>query len=335
MDSAQSGMPPEDMLCHTRALWIVAPGRAELRAEPLRDPGAGEVLVRTLFSGISRGTESLVFRGGVPASQHRAMRAPFQQGAFPAPVKYGYINVGCVERGPPSLQGRTVFCLFPHQERYVVPAAAVTPLPDDLPPGRAVLAANMETAVNGLWDAGARVGDRIAVGGAGVVGCLAAWLAARIIGTEVELIDIDPGRRAVADALGVRFRLPGEAAGEADLVIHASGTSSGLATALALAGFEATVLELSWYGDQTVAAPLGEAFHSRRLCLRSSQVGTVAVAQRARWDFRRRLGLALWLLRDTSLEALIDGTSRFSELPEVMARLADPSSGALCHRIAY
>src|SRR6185437_5324565 len=243
-------------------------------------------------------SEALVFAGRVPESQVTVMRCPFQEGEFPAPVKYGYASVGIIEAGAASLLGRRVFCLYPHQDRYVVPESAVLPVPDSVPDARAVLAANMETALNGLWDAAPRLGDRIAVVGAGVVGCCVAALAARVPGTQVELIDIDPARAALAASLGCRFARPEAATPEADLVIHCSGSAAGLATALRLAGFEATVLELSWYGAGDVAAPLGEAFHSRRLSLRSSQVGAVATAQRARWSHRRRLALALDLLAD-------------------------------------
>ncbi len=318
-----------------RAFWVVAPGRGELRDEKLPARGAGDVLVRALASGISRGTESLVFTGRVPESQYRAMRCPFQAGDFPAPVKYGYASVGIVEAGPAALLGHRVFTLHPHQDRYVVPADAVVPLPDEVPERRAVLAANMETAVNALWDGAPRVGDRIAVVGAGTVGCLAAALAARIPGTAVELIDIDPSRAALAAALGCRFAHPEDASGEADLVVHASGNAAGLATALSLAGFEATVLELSWYGSAAVPAPLGEAFHSQRLTLRASQVGSVATARRARWSHRRRLTLALDLLRDPMFDHLLTGECAFAELPVTMAMLATNPAGTLCQVVRY
>jgi threonine dehydrogenase-like Zn-dependent dehydrogenase len=293
------------------------------------------VLVRTLHSGISRGTESLVFRGEVPESEYERMRAPFQEGDFPAPLKYGYASVGVVEQGPQAFLGRTVFCLYPHQTHYVVPAEAVHPLPEGLPPARAVLAANMETAVNALWDAAPRIGDRIAVVGAGVVGLLAAWLAGRMPGCEVEVIDTNPGRLAVAERLGLSFASPQAARSDADLVIHASGNADGLATALRLAAFEATVLEMSWYGRQAVTLPLGEAFHSRRLTLRSSQVGHVSQSQRARWSHGRRLALALALLRDPALDVLLTDAAPFAELPAVLARLAAGAPQVLCHRIDY
>jgi threonine dehydrogenase-like Zn-dependent dehydrogenase len=318
-----------------RAFWTVAPGRGELRDEPLAEPGPDEVRVRTRRSGISRGTESLVFRGGVPASQRAAMRCPFQQGELPGPVKYGYASVGIVEAGLPALVGRRVFCLFPHQDRYVVPADAVVPLPDAVSDARGVLAANMETAVNGLWDAAPRAGDRIAVVGAGVIGSLVAALAARIPGTRVELVDPDERRAPLAARLGCTYATPARALLDADLVVHASGHPAGLATALGLAGFEATVLELSWYGDRVVSVPLGEAFHSKRLQLRSSQVGAVATAQRARWSHRRRMMLALELLADPTFDALLSGETPFDALPATLARLADAPDGTLCELVAY
>jgi 2-desacetyl-2-hydroxyethyl bacteriochlorophyllide A dehydrogenase len=320
---------------HARAFWIAAPGHGEIRTEALPAPRDGEVLVRTLYSGISRGTEALVFHGLVPGTEYERMRAPFQVGSFPAPVKYGYSSVGEVEHGPPHLLGQRVFVLFPHQTRYVVPGGAVHLLPPDVPPARAVLAANMETAVNGLWDATPRVGDRVTIIGAGTVGCLVAWLATKIVACDVELVDINPQRATTAKRLGVRFAPPHEARENADVVVHASGAASGLATALRLAAFEATVIEMSWYGSQPVMAPLGEAFHARRLTLRSSQVGHVATSQRARWDTFRRMQLALSLLRDPVLDTLITGESDFETLPELMVELASAAGDTLCHRIRY
>jgi threonine dehydrogenase-like Zn-dependent dehydrogenase len=318
-----------------RAFWITGPRQGEIRGEPLARCNPGEVRVRALYSALSRGTETLVWRGEVPPAEYARMRAPFQCGDFPAPVKYGYIGVGEVEDGPAGLRGRTVFCLHPHQTRYVVPATAVSPLPDGVPPQRAVLAANLETAINGLWDAAPRLGDRIAVIGAGALGCLVAWLAGRLPGCEVELVDVNPHRARVAAALGVGFAAPAAARREADLVVHASGSPEGAALALEFAAFEATVLELSWFGARKVPLPLGEGFHAKRLTLKSSQVGTVAAAQRARWSRERRLALALRLLADPTPETLITGEDRFDDLPRVVARLDESPGEAICHRIAY
>ena len=318
-----------------QAFWVAEPGRGEIRTETLPAVSGGDVLVRALYSGISRGTEALVFGGRVPPSEWGRMRAPFLVGEFPAPVKYGYSATGLVEDGPAELVGRHVFVLHPHQTRFVVPATAVHVLPDEVPPSRAVLAANLETALNGIWDARPHVGDRISVIGAGTVGMLTAWLASRLPECVVELVDTIPQRAGVAAALGVPFATPETAAGDADVVIHASGSPAGLELALNLAALEASIVELSWYGDHVVTLPLGGAFHSKRLTLTSSQVGRIAPAQRARWDHRRRMRLALSMLREPLLDAVITGESPFDLLPEVMAGLAQKSGEVLCHRIRY
>ena len=323
------------MLDDAHAFWLRAPGHGEIRPVALPEPGNGDVLVRTLRSGISRGTETLVYRGGVPPSQYAAMRAPFQEGDFPGPVKYGYLSVGAVEHGPPELRGRKVFCLYPHQTAYVVPAGAVTVVPDDVPPARAVLAGTVETAVNALWDTAPLVGDRVAVVGAGMVGCCVARLLARFPAVEVTLVDVDPARAAVAAALGAGFARPEEAPGGCDLVVHTSATSEGLQCSLDLLAPEGTVLELSWYGDAEVRLSLGGAFHAGRLQLRASQVGTVSPARSVRRRTADRLALALDLLRDPAFDLLVTGESSFDELPGVMARLADGSLPALCHTITY
>jgi Zn-dependent alcohol dehydrogenase len=323
------------MTDEARAFWVVGPGRGEIRRESLARPSDDEVLVHALVSGVSRGTEALVFGGHVPQSEWTRMRAPFQAGEFPSPVKYGYASVGRIESGPSDVRGRSVFVLYPHQTRYIVPLSAVHLVPADVPSSRAVLAANLETALNGVWDGRPHVGDRIVVIGAGTVGCLAAWLASHVLGCEVELVDINPRRARVAQALGVRFCLPDEAAHAADLVVHASGTAEGLQLALTVAAFEATVVEMSWYGDRIVPLPLGGAFHSKRLTIRSSQVGSVAPAQRGRWDARRRMQLALRLLSDARLDVLITGESEFDDLPALMSSLTNAPGDTLCHRIRY
>jgi NADPH:quinone reductase-like Zn-dependent oxidoreductase len=318
-----------------RAFWLREPRAGEIRTVRLPEPGPDDFVVRALHSGISRGTETLVFRGEVPESQREVMRAPFQDGDLPGPVKYGYLSVGVVEQGPPGLLGRTVFCLHPHQTAYVVPADAVVPVPDGVPARRAVLAGTVETAVNALWDAPPLLGDRTTVVGAGMVGCCVARLLAGFPCVDVELVDVDRGRAEVAAALGARFASPEDASGDRDLVVHTSATAAGLQLSLGLLRAEGTVLDLSWYGDREVTLRLGDVFHSRRLGLRASQVGTVAPARSGSRTPRHRLALALDVLRDPAFDAVLTGSSPFDDLPVVMALLAGGRLPALCHTIDY
>jgi NADPH:quinone reductase-like Zn-dependent oxidoreductase len=317
------------------ALWYCGAGKAEIRREVLGTPGAGEVRVRSLYSAISRGTESLVFAGRVPESEFTRMRAPFMAGDFPFPVKYGYATVGRVEDGSTALSGKNVFALYPHQTRFNLPAASALVLPDDVSPHRAVLAANMESALNGVWDAAPGPADHIAVIGAGVVGSLVAYLCGRLPAARVTLVDINPVRAELASALGVSFAEPANAERDCDLVVHASGSPDGLTTALELAGDEATVLEMSWYGDRVVSALLGGPFHSRRLRLISSQVGSIAPSHRPRWSHHRRLAAALGLLADARLDVLLAPEIAFGDLPERLPQIFAPGSTTLCQPIAY
>ncbi len=322
-----------------RALWFESPARAAIRPAPLPPLGAGQARVRTLFSGISRGTERLVFTGKAPPSEHARMRCPMQEGEFSFPIKYGYCAVGITEEGPAELVGRNVFALHPHQTGFVADAAMLRPLPDGLPPRRAILSANMETALNALWDSGAGPGDRIVIVGAGIVGMLTAWLAARLPGADVTLVDVEPLRAGVASKIGVPFKTveafaaQGEA--DADVVFHASANAGGLALAIASAGMEARVIEMSWYGEGAVAAPLGGAFHSKRLQLISTQVGQVSPSRRPRWDYARRMGKAMELLQDERLDALIDVEVPFDDLPARAAEIFAPGAKGLGVVVRY
>ncbi|QEA39362.1 zinc-binding alcohol dehydrogenase [Pistricoccus aurantiacus] len=318
-----------------QAFWSLGNGEGELRKEALAPLKFNELLIETHFSAISRGTESLVFHGLVPESEWQRMRAPFQAGDFGGPVKYGYASVGRVIEGDAAWLGRSVFCLYPHQDYYIAPSEMVLSLPEALPESRAVLAANMETAINGVWDAAIAPGDRVTVVGGGVVGLLVAYLAGRIPGTEVTLSDIKPERADIARVLGVEFTLSQQAPSNNDVVIHCSGHSEGLMRALELAGFEGRVVEMSWYGNQSVTLPLGEAFHSRRLTLRSSQVGELDPSRKPRWNHRRRLALALSLLSDPVLDQLISGDCAFEALPMLMPQLTRAESDVLCQRVHY
>jgi len=315
------------------ALWYAAPGRAELREEAIIAPGMGEVRVRALHGALSRGTEALIFAGKVPQSEHQRMRGPHMGGIFPFPVKYGYSIVGRIENG--TCAGKTVFALHPHQNVFNVTDDAAIEVPAEVPPQRAVLAANMETALNAMWDAAAGPADRIAVVGAGVVGSLVAYLCNRLPGGDVTLVDVDPSRANLAALLGLKFALPKDAPQDCDVVFHTSGDGAGLATALSLAGDEARVIEMSWYGEGEVALPLGGAFHSRRLSIISSQVGRVAPSHRTRWPYARRLAAALALLADARLDALLTAPVRFADLPSQLPRILAPGSGILCQVIDY
>ena len=317
------------------AFWVEDPGSGRLRTEDLAAPGPGQVLVRTLYTGISRGTESLVFRGEVPEAERARMRAPFQSGDFPAPVKYGYLNVGVVEAGPGDFEGRTVFTLFPHQSAFVVPASAVAIVPEEVSARRAVLAGAVETAVNILWDAAPLVGDRVTVVGAGMIGCSVARLLRGIPGIDVTVVDVDSAKAEVCERLGVQFTSPEDAPRECDIVVDTSGSEAGLQLAIDSAAVEGEIVEASWFGDRAVRVDLGGAFHSRRLTLRSSQVGMVAPRRRATRTNADRLAIALQLLRDPAFDALLTGESSWRDLPEVMAAVADGSSPGLCHTIDW
>ncbi len=318
-----------------KSCWLAKPGTAEIREQTLPALGPGEARVRTLYTAISRGTERLVYGGRVPESEYSRMRAPFQEGEFPGPVKYGYINVGIVEAGPDALLGKTVFCLYPHQDLYQVAASALTVVPQGVPAKRAVLAAGMETALNALWDAEIKIGDRVVVIGAGAIGALVAYLARGVIGTEVTLVDVDTEKADLADALGLRFETSCEGIGAADVVVHASGSEAGLRTALDVAGQEARIIEVSWYGDTSVRVPLGQSFHAKRLHIQSSQVGQLPASQLARWSYARRLRCALALLVDPTLDALISGECDFDALPSALAEIFSPAGNAVCHRVRY
>jgi 2-desacetyl-2-hydroxyethyl bacteriochlorophyllide A dehydrogenase len=330
---------PADLPTTIRQFWIHGPSQAEIRVRELPPGQDDEVLVRALYSGVSRGTEALVFRGEVPPSQHVAMRAPFQEGSLPGAITYGYASVGRVVATGNAVRsvgtGDTVFSLHTHQDAYWIPASAVVRLPDGLPPERAVLAANMETALNATWDGAVAPGDRVVVVGAGTVGLLTARLCASVPGTRITVVDPNPAKERAARALGLELAtaIPPEAG--ADLAFHASGSPSGLRDALRTVGPEGTVVELSWFGTESVCLPLGEEFHAKRLVLRSSQVGEIPPNRRPRWSRSRRLATALDLLLDSAFDALITGESDFEDLPDVLARLSRNPGDEILHRIRY
>lgn len=323
-----------------RALWYTAPGKVELRPERLAPLAPGWLTIETHFSAISRGTEQLIWHGAIAESEWQRMRAPFQDGDFPFPVKYGYSAAGVVIDGPPEWIGTNTFALYPHQEVFALPAANAIRLPEGVPLKRATLAANMETALNAVWDSGAGPADRIVIVGAGVVGLLITFLVARLPGTQTYVVDVVPERRAIVEAFGATFVAAGEDAGaaigeDADVVFHTSASAGGLHTAIAACGFEAALVELSWYGNATIEIGLGGAFHAKRLRLVSSQVGHVATSRRARWTHGRRLQAAAGLLADDRLDALVGDTVPFDQLSTQMADILGGARGGLAPVIAY
>jgi threonine dehydrogenase-like Zn-dependent dehydrogenase len=317
-----------------RALWIESAGRASLRDEPLRPLVNDDVEIAATYGGVSRGTESLVFQGKVPPELFESMRCPHQAGELSFPVKYGYCSVGRITAGAAPV-GQRVFCLHPHQDRYVVSARDAVPIPDAVPDRRAVLAANMETAVNGLWDAAPAIGARVAVIGAGAVGLLSASLLSKIPGVELQVIDIDPRKAGACRALGLDLSTPDRATRDCDLVLHASGSPAGLELALELAGFEASIVELSWFGQKAVTLGLGGRFHNARLRIQSSQVGHVAASQRPRWSYRRRMELALRLLENPAYDALVSEPVPFEVLPSALPELLGQPSATVTQLIQY
>lgn len=317
------------------AYWTTDVGQGELRTETLPALGAGEALVRTLYSGISRGTEMVVHAGQVPPRVAEAMGAPRQDGSFPGPVKFGYLSVGVVEQGPADWVGQRVFCLNPHQDLYIAPLSALIRIPDAVPSRRAVLTGTVETAVNALWEGGPRLGDRVAVVGAGLVGGMVATLLRTFPLERLQLLDVNPAKEDFAGALGVDFAHPDDALSDNDMVFHCSARQEGLERALQIAGDDSDVIEMSWYANRSVTIPLGEDFHARRLSIRASQVGMVATARRFRRTTTDRLNLSLNLLKDPVFDAFLTGTSAFNDLPDVVQRLANGKLPALCHVIEY
>lgn len=337
-DNTKPTVPPKrsaGRMRMARAIWYVRPGVVELRPSHLAPIQPGQALVRTAFSGISRGTERLVMSGAIGQQEWERMRAPLQEGAFPFPVKYGYCATGTVEDGPAELVGRPVFCLHPHQDWFVAPADMLVPIPEAVPVRRATLAANMETALNALWDSGASAGDRIVVVGAGIVGLMVASLTARLPGADVTVVDVAAERRTVVESLGAAFATPDAAPKGADVVFHTSVSAAGLNTAIDCAGLEGTIVELSWYGDKETPARLGGGFHSQRLRLQSSQVGQVSPSRRPRWSYRRRMEAALRLLADPALDALVADEIAFADAATELPKILAPGAAGLAPVVRY
>ena len=316
------------------AYWVTETGDGELRQEALPERQEGEALVRTLYSGVSRGTERVVHEGRVPERVADLMQAPHQEGDFPGPVKYGYLSVGTVEQGPEEWVGKTVFSLHPHQDFYVIPTSQLTAIPEDVPARRAVLTGIVEVAINALWEAGPRLGDRVAVVGGGLVGGVLATLLRKYPLGRLQLVDADPEKRKLAETINIEFAEPEVAKSDNDIVFHCSASNEGLKLSLQLAGDDSDVIELSWFADKEVTLPLGEDFHARRLNIRSSQVGAVALPRRHRRTNAQRLEQAARELKDPLFDTFLTSECQFRNLPTTLVKLFE-RPGGFCHVVAY
>ena len=311
------------------AYWVVSPNEGAI--QPVPDPTPvlpGHSLVRAVAAGISPGTERLVASGRISADQDTVMGCRYMEGSFALPVKYGYSLVGIGITG--ALQGHRVFTMHPHQTLACVQDDHTVILPDHIGDARATLFPNLETAVNGVWDAALRPAEQAVVVGAGPVGLLLAFVLRRETGTPTIVMEPDADRAAfAADLPWVGEVLsPQDADGAHDVALHASGSPAGLQSALDTVGFEGRVIDLSWYGSTPVTLDLGTAYHHDRKRIQASQVGTVAPNHRGPDGHRVRNEAVLDLLKDDGLDALMARPEPFHQLPTLMQRVY---SGDLAH----
>ena len=316
------------MVSAERELWFTGPRRVELRqGQPSSPLAPGEVKARALHSGISQGTELLLYRNEGPRVFDPSLDAP---GTPVYPRRYGYSWVGnIVESRARGVEvGQCVFALRSHGDVHVLRPEVIRTIPASIPSTRATLAANMETALTVVWDAGIAIGDRVLVLGGGVVGLLTAMLAKVAGAARVSVVEPFPRRRQAALSLGADEAFsPGQDVpdGECDVVIEATGDPASLDRAIAHAGLEATIVVASFYGERRSPIALGTEFHRRRLHLTASQVSRIPAHKTARWDASRRFAMVLERLTDPRLDALVEPPVPFAEAPAVFARLdADP-----------
>lgn len=318
------------------AFWIESAGIGSLRRVTLREPGQEDHLITTEFSGISIGTERLVALGLVPPSCAAAMACTGMQGSFALPISYGYSLVGRIATG--RLAGGRVFTMHPHQDRIVQSSEHLISVPELLAPGpRVTLLPNLETALNAVWDAELRPGERVAIVGGGAVGLLVAFVLARLHDEGAVLVEADPQRRRLASALpwiGTVLAPEQVDEGTFDVAFHTSANNAGLQLAIDALGFEGRVIELSWYGSRPVLLHLGTSFHHQRKRLIASQVATVAPSHRAEGRHMRTAHV-FGLLGDARLDALLGTPIPFAELPEFFARLCRGEAPEPCPVVAY
>jgi 2-desacetyl-2-hydroxyethyl bacteriochlorophyllide A dehydrogenase len=305
----------------SRSLWFVSPGSVEVREEPLAAPGPGEVLVQSVVSAISPGTEMLVYRGQVPADMALDASIPGLTDTFSYPVKYGYATVGRVTGlgagVSPEWHERLVFALHPHESHFVTSPDELVPVPSGLGNEHAALFPHAEAAVTFLMDGRPAVGEDVAVFGQGVVGLMTTAFLARLPLTRLVTIDLHPLRRERSLELGAHTWLDAatlDAMGGAfDLAYELSGSPAALDQAIAVTGFNGRVVIGSWYGDKRVELGLGRAFHRSRITLVSSQVSTIDPQWQGRWDKARRAAVAWRMLAGVDPGLLVTHRFPFSE----------------------
>jgi len=320
-------------MTNTTALWHLSEQESAIRSQSLPELKADKCRIESLFSLVSSGTESLVANGEVPTDLHDSMQVPYMEGDFSFPVKYGYSLVGKVVEGSHNLVGQQVHLLHPHQQHCVVNEADITIIPAGIPPQRAVLASNVETALNAIWDSRLSAGDRVLIIGMGLIGSLVARLASQFPATQVSVADTDPARLALAREQGFSQYEPSDA--PFDVAFHSSGSSAGLQTAIDAVGYEGKVIELSWYGTRSAEVKLGGSFHQQRKQIISSQVSQLPSHQQSRWDYRRRKQTVLNLLQDDGWDDFLTATVDFPEAPALFDKLRQGDRSQLSWTIRY
>lgn len=317
------------------ALWHLSETHSEIRQIPSVLFLEGYCEIKALYSLISTGTERLVASGKVPEELHASMQVPYMEGSFSLPVKYGYSLVGEVVDGPENLKRKIVHLLHPHQDYCVVLAEDVFVIPREIPSQRAILASNLETALNALWDSGVSAGDKVMVAGFGIIGSLVVRLLTLMPAVQVMVIDTDPNRKKLAETMGFSTAHAEELDADFDLAFHCSGHETGLQTCIDKAGPEGKVIEMSWYGNKPVTLNLGGTFHSQRKSIISSQVSSLPASKQARWNFYRRKQVVFELLKNPAFDQHIAATIAFQELPALFEKIRKGQTDALSYGVSY
>ena len=319
---------------YTAQSFWVNKKRGSIKKELLNQSlGNDELLVKAYYSGISYGTEKIVHDSQVPANQYEFMRAPHQVGEFNKEVKYGYLSVGKVVVGPKSMMNKMVYTMFPHQSMYILKSSLATLIPSHIPYKRALLTANMETAINAMWDSQPSIGDNTYVIGAGIVGILMAYVLSSTFGIKVTVIDNNASKKKLCKFFNIDFENNINCIKDPDIIFECSGNASVLSDLINNSTLETKICILSWYGKQQSKIKMGENCFSRRLEIIFSQVGNITPIQSKKWDNLSRRALALKLLDNKKLDSLIDKQEiKLKELPNFFKK---GNTNGLCKVVKY